>query len=227
MTSPRIVEAGDSAILVEFGDRIDPATNARALALARAIHAVRVGDERWAVPVPAYASVLVGWDPLRLDAAEALARIVALSEEAAGAVESEADGRAGDGPIVEILVRYGGPGGPDLAAVAALHGLRPSDVVDLHAGTIYRVYFLGFLPGFAYLGTVPPEIATPRHESPRARVPAGSVGIAGEQTGIYPLDSPGGWQILGRTSLRLWDPTADPPARLAPGTRVRFVPERP
>ena len=225
MTWPRIVEAGDSAVLVEFGDRIDVAINARARALARAIERERSRDDRWAVPIPAYASVLVGWDPLRLDADEAISRVRSLAERAAAAVESATDHGGDDGPIVEIPVRYGGAAGPDLAHVAELHGLRPADVADLHAGTTYRVYFLGFLPGFAYLGTVPPEIATPRRDSPRTRVPAGSVGIAGDQTGIYPLDSPGGWQILGRTSLRLWDPTAEPPARLGPGMRVRFVPE--
>ena len=226
MTWPRVVEAGDSAVLVEFGDRIDVTVNARALRLARAIERERAGDGRWAVPIPAYASVLVGWDPLRLDADEALSRIRSLADRAAAAVESDADHGGDDGELVEVAVRYGGPEGPDLAHVAELHGLRPADVVDLHAGTIYRVYFLGFLPGFAYLGTVPAEIATPRRESPRARVLAGSVGIAGDQAGIYPLDSPGGWQILGRTNLRLWDPAADPPARLGPGMRVRFVPER-
>jgi biotin-dependent carboxylase-like uncharacterized protein len=120
---------------------------------------------------------------------------------------------------------YGGDAGPDLADVAAFAGVRPQDVIARHAGTVYRVYMLGFLPGFAYLGSVPPEIAMPRRATPRMRVAAGSVGIAGPQTAVYPRASPGGWQIIGRTPLRVFDPTRTPPVIFAPGDSVRFVPE--
>ena len=129
-------------------------------------------------------------------------------------------------PPIEIAVRYGGADGPDLEAVADLHGLRPADVADLHASAPYRVLFLGFAPGFGYLAGLPPSLSTPRRASPRERVPAGSVGIAGEQTAVYPLAMPGGWQLIGRTDAVLFDPTRDPPALLRPGAAVRFVPAR-
>jgi KipI family sensor histidine kinase inhibitor len=125
---------------------------------------------------------------------------------------------------IEIQVRYGGEEGCDLEEVARHTGLRAEDVVRVHSGAEYTVYFLGFLPGFAYLGGLDARLATPRRHVPRAAVPAGSVGIGGDQTGIYPLVSPGGWQLIGRTSVPLFDPTATPSALLRPGDRVRFVP---
>jgi KipI family sensor histidine kinase inhibitor len=131
-----------------------------------------------------------------------------------------------EGDTIEIPVRYGGPDGPDLEEVASRHGLTSADVVELHAGARYRVLFLGFAPGFAYLGGLPAAIATPRRASPRERVPAGSVGIAGEQTGVYPLSMPGGWNLIGRTDLVLFDPLRPEPALLRPGAPVRFVPAR-
>jgi KipI family sensor histidine kinase inhibitor len=126
--------------------------------------------------------------------------------------------------VVEIPVVYGGAGGPDLAFVAAHTGLVPERVVELHSSTEYVVCFLGFLPGFPYLAGLPPELETPRMEAPRTRVPAGSVAIGGRQTGIYPMESPGGWRIVGWTPMRLFDAGADPPAALAMGVRIRFVP---
>ena len=129
-------------------------------------------------------------------------------------------------PAVSSRSRFatGATDGPDLADVASLNGLRPEDVVALHAGTEYRVYFLGFAPGFAYMGPVPPQIAAPRLAAPRQRVAAGSVGIAGEQTGVYPFELPGGWRIIGRTDVSMWDLARDSPALVLPGDRVRFVP---
>ena len=126
--------------------------------------------------------------------------------------------------MIEIPVQYGGDAGPDLADVAALAELSTSDVVDLHRGAEYRVFFLGFAPGFAYLGPLPEPIATPRLATPRERVPAGSVGIAGAQTAVYPFAMPGGWRIIGRTDAPMWDLTRDSPSLLRPGDRVRFVP---
>jgi KipI family sensor histidine kinase inhibitor len=125
---------------------------------------------------------------------------------------------------VAIPTVYGGQSGPDLEDVADLHHITPEEVVRIHSSGIYRVYMLGFTPGFAYLGGMDATIATPRLAKPRTKVPAGSVGIAGEQTGVYPLETPGGWRIIGRTSLRLFDPLADPPVYLAPGDEVQFVP---
>jgi 5-oxoprolinase (ATP-hydrolysing) subunit B len=127
------------------------------------------------------------------------------------------------GPI-EIPVRYGGIEGPDLPFVAEYAGIAEEDVIALHSAAEYVVYFLGFQPGFAYLGGLDPQIATPRRSSPRPRVPAGSVGIGGEQTGVYPIESPGGWQLIGRTDAMLFDPLRERPALLEPGDRVRFVP---
>jgi KipI family sensor histidine kinase inhibitor len=121
-------------------------------------------------------------------------------------------------------VRYGGESGPDLDEVAALSGLSRGEVVERHAARTYRVFMLGFLPGFAYLGTLDPAIQVPRRTTPRSAVASGSVGLAGAQTGVYPRVSPGGWQIIGRSDVRLFDPGLDPPSRLAPGDRVRFVP---
>ena len=131
------------------------------------------------------------------------------------------------GRLVEIPVTYGGEGGPDLADVATHCGLSDDEVVRRHTQADYVVYFIGFQPGFAYLGGLDESLHTPRRAEPRVAVPAGSVGIGGAQTGIYPLATPGGWQLIGRTSVALFDPAAEPPTLLAPGDRVRFVAERP
>jgi KipI family sensor histidine kinase inhibitor len=129
-------------------------------------------------------------------------------------------------PVQTIAVRYGGDAGPDLDAVAERTGLTPSAVVELHASVTYLVHMLGFAPGFAYLGTLPAALELPRRAEPRTHVPAGSVAIAGRQTAVYPFATPGGWHLIGRTDEPMWDPGADPPARLRPGMRVRFVPAR-
>ena len=223
MTEPSstIAPLGDSALLVKFGDRIDPRLNERAHELAAAVDGLRAADPRFGRAVPAYASVLVPFDPVAVDPDEARRVVAALLGESQ---PPPGPGAKGPGTLVEIPVRYGGEDGPDLADVAALNDLRPDDVVELHAGTEYRVYFLGFAPGFAYLGPVPAQIATPRLDAPRQRIPAGSVGIAAEQTGVYPFELPGGWRIIGRTDLSMWDLRRDSPALLRPGDRVRFVP---
>ncbi len=124
---------------------------------------------------------------------------------------------------IDIPVEYGGAAGPDLDEVSRHTGLSPSDVVRMHCAAEYTVYFLGFLPGFAYLGGMDPRLATPRRHEPRVAVPAGSVGIGGEQTGVYPLNSPGGWQLIGRTALQLFDPAWSSPSLLSAGDTVRFV----
>lgn len=146
----------------------------------------------------------------------------ALSRRLADAWQSGAM-RDTTGRVVEIPVRYGGADGPDLADVAAHTGLSPQEVVRRHSEGRYLVYFLGFQPGFAYLGGLDPALATPRRAEPRLAVPAGAVGIGGEQTGIYPAVAPGGWQLIGHTDTVLFDPRRDPPALLSPGDTVRFV----
>jgi KipI family sensor histidine kinase inhibitor len=220
MTGPaaRVEPFGDVAVLVTVGETIGPAVSRRARAVAASLDELRDDDPRFGRPVTAYASVLVPFDASALSSDEARA-IVA---DVAGNTDPQR--AAAPGRLVEIPVRYGGDDGPDLAAVAAERGLTVDQVIDAHSGTEYEAYFLGFAPGFAYLGSVPAEIAVPRLATPRRRVPAGSVGIAGEQTGVYPADLPGGWRIIGRTDVLMWDLTREAPARVEPGDRVRFVP---
>jgi len=126
--------------------------------------------------------------------------------------------------VVRIPVVYGGEYGPDLESLAKLHDMTPEQVIEIHSGKDYLIYMLGFTPGFPYLGGMDPKIATPRLKTPRTKIPAGSVGIAGEQTGFYPLDSPGGWQLIGRTPLALFDPEREAPFLLSAGEYVRFCP---
>jgi len=210
--APRIREAGDSALLLELSAAIDPDINARAIAIAAAVRREAVPGVRDVVS--AYRSVAVFFDPLIADARS----IAAVFH------------RAGDEPVhverreaVEIEVAYGGEAGPDLDEVARSAGCTPQQVIERHTAHSYRVFMLGFLPGFAYMGPVDDSIAAPRRATPRLRVPAGSVGIAGRQTGIYPCESPGGWQIIGRTAAAVFDPARTPPALFSPGDYVRFV----
>ena len=214
-----IAPLGDGALLVTFGDQIDVALNSRAHDLAAAVERLRSTDTRFGRAVPAYASVLVPFDPVAVDPDEAGRVVARLLTELDGEPAAPAAG-----VLVEIPVRYGGDNGPDLADVAALNDLRESEVIELHAGTEYRVFFLGFAPGFAYLGPVSAQIAAPRLAAPRERIPAGSVGIAGRGTAVYPFELPGGWRIIGRTDVAMWDLRRDSPALLRPGDRVRFVP---
>ena len=218
----RIAPMGESALLIVLGEFIDRGLAARARAIAAAIEAAP-GRGSFGRPVTAYASVLVPFDPLALSIDEAIRAVAAIVDAAGGAGAGDVAGQA-PGRLVEVPVRYGGAGGPDLEDVARLHGLRPSDVVELHASVEYEAFFLGFAPGFAYLGPIPASLVTPRLDVPRPRVPAGSVAIAAEQTAIYPTDTPGGWRLIGRTELRPWDVSRDPPALILPGDRVRFVP---
>jgi KipI family sensor histidine kinase inhibitor len=222
--SPTFEPIGDAGLLVSLGPPTD-ATAARAQAVAAAVDRARTGAPAIGHPIPAHASILVPFDPLgiTLDDAIGLARsAVASADEAAVSRDLQPDATVS--PPLEIPVRYGGADGPDLDAVAELHGLRPADVVELHASAIYRVLFLGFAPGFGYLGGLPASLATPRRDSPRERIPAGTVAIAGQQTCVYPLSMPGGWQLIGRTDTVLFDADRADPALLRPGAFVRFVP---
>lgn len=214
----RVEPMGEATLLVTLSDVLDAAANARARALAASLGAAAVPGI--GVPVPGHGSVLVPFDPETIDEAVVRAEVGARWDAAAGTGPD--DDRPGT--VHALPVRYGGADGPDLAAVAQATGLDEAAVVALHAAAEYRVLVLGFVPGFAYLGGLPAALELPRRAVPRVRVPAGSVAISGRQCGVYPLDSPGGWHLLGRTEAPLWTPTADPPARLAPGDRVRFVP---
>jgi KipI family sensor histidine kinase inhibitor len=203
-------------LLVEWEQAIDPVINQRAITLAARLQ-TRVGHLVRDI-VPGYCSLGVHFDPLLTDIS-ALERTI--DEEARQLRDDEAPPNT---PVVEIPVRYGGAEGPDLDGVAQFAGCTVGAVVERHAGRIYRVYMLGFVPGFAYLGRVDSSIAAPRHRVPRERVPAGSVGVAGEQTGVYPMATPGGWRIVGQTDTRMFDATRPTPNLLSPGDRVRFVP---
>jgi KipI family sensor histidine kinase inhibitor len=213
MSAFRIVPAGDSAMIVEFEDRIDAAINAQALAVAGRLQAQPVAGVRDVVPT--YRSVAVYFDPLQTSHDALMAR---LGREAAHAVPEAAPSR----DEIRIPVCYGGELGPDLADVAAFGGISESAAVDLHLGMTYRVFMLGFMPGFAYLGIVNACIAAPRRETPRVRVPRGAVGIAGFQTGVHPVEAPSGWQLIGRTPVRPFDPARAEPFLMKPGDAVRF-----
>jgi inhibitor of KinA len=208
--------AGDAMVIVEFDQVIDPVVNQRAIDLSGRLRGRGLPGVRDVVP--GYCSVGVHFDPLRTD----LPRLEAAIQEDAGVAEGVTETALTH--VHEIPVWYGGSDGPDLDAVAEACECSAAEVVERHAGTVYRVYMLGFVPGFAYLGRVDLRIAVPRHRVPRERVPAGSVGIAGEQTGVYPVDSPGGWQLIGRTATSMFDPNRQPASLLAAGEGVRFVP---
>lgn len=208
----RTIDASDRSLLLVFDDRISLAAHRDVLRLTPLLGSVRGVTNVH----PAYASILIDFDPLRIRRFDI--------ERTAGELFAQAAAAPWPEPrTVEIPVAYGGEYGPDLEAVAALTGHTLDEVVALHSGAEYLVYFLGFSPGFPYLGGLPESIAAPRLETPRRRVPAGSVAIGGQQTGVYPMASPGGWRIIGRTPLRLFEPEADPPALLQMGDHVRFV----
>jgi inhibitor of KinA len=209
----RIVPAGDSALIVEFEPRIDPAVNATAIALADAVQSAALAGVRDVVPT--YSSVAVYFDPLRTNA---LALYEVLGREAARPVSVSIATQVS----LRVPVCYGGDFGPDLASVAAFAGLSEAEVVRAHTAVTYRVFMLGFVPGFAYMGTVDTRIAMKRHTVPRVRVPARSVGIAGLQTGIYPSETPGGWQLIGRTPIAPFDPARSQPFLMKAGDAVQF-----
>ncbi len=218
----RITPVGDGALRIELGERIDEATQQRVQAACAALDAA-------AIPgctelVPAYTTVTVHYDAVAAVAAGAPPDDVAgwlgaRAELALGKLSAKSARKA---VSVEIPVCYGGEFGPDLTRVAAQAKLSVEEVIKRHASASYTVALVGFSPGFPYLSGLPPQLSTPRLAQPRAQVPAGSVGIAGAQTGVYPLATPGGWNLIGRTPLRLFRPEQNPPVLLQPGDRVKF-----
>ncbi len=212
---PRILICGDLGISVEFGDKIDPEINGIVLRLYTLL---RSGNYPGITDLnPTYRSLFVQYDPW-ICSYERLAGIIdellpSLSAPADEAVEA-----------TEVPVCYGGGFGPDLAEVASFHGLSAEDLIGFHCAPLYRVYMIGFTPGFAYLGGLDDRLHTPRKSEPRKKVPAGSIGIADRQTGIYSIEGPGGWQLIGRTYLKLFDPEREAPFLLKAGDLVRFMP---
>jgi inhibitor of KinA len=209
---------GDSAVVATLGSGIDGAALERVLGFAAAV----VAERRRGITdvVPAYATVTTFYDPVQF--AEAPGDAYA---EVCSFLESCSERAAAPAPAprrFEIPVCYGGDLGPDLARVAELCGLSAQEAAALHGGAEYLVHAIGFTPGFPYLGGLPERLRTPRRATPRAHVPAGSVAIGGSQTGVYPVDSPGGWQIIGRTPMALFRPREEPVALLRPGDRVTF-----
>jgi inhibitor of KinA len=209
-----MIPASDSSLLVVFGNAISSALHQRVIALFQALqgcHDLRIRNLH-----PGYASLLIDFDPLRLTHDE-LSAIVQQLAVASDSVVTLAN-------LVTIPVCYDIEFGPDLLDVAEHAGLSQDELVRQHSSPTYLVYFLGFSPGFVYLGGLPETLHMPRLATPRPSIAGGSVGIAGSQTGVYPVDSPGGWRLIGRTPLRMFDPEATPPTRLQPGDRVKFSP---
>jgi len=213
---------GESALLIRIGEGLDVATSTRVHAAANALHAA--GLPGVVDIVPAYATLAIHFDPLAwvdTNGGPPLAHVVSAVR---AILDSPPSIAADQTKLVEIPVCYGGAHGPDLEVLAAHARLDADEVAARHASTIYRVAMLGFAPGFPYLLGLDPALAMPRRAAPRTRVPAGSVAIGGVQTGIYPAALPGGWQLIGRTPLVLFDAERDPPSLVMPGDRVRFVP---
>lgn len=204
---------GDRSVLVELGDEISPQVNRR----VREFYVVLMESpiEGLIEIVPAYRSFLIIYDPLKLDLVMIKNRMEDLQKKIEGIEIPEPK-------TLEIPVVYGGEYGPDMEWVARYHNIRVEEVIQLHTGTTYQVYMIGFMPGFPYMGELPESLATPRRETPRTVIPQGSVAIAQRQTGIYPVESPGGWQILGRTPLKLFNPHHSPPTLLEMGDVVQF-----
>lgn len=217
---PHIIPVNESALLVEFGNSIDYAVNASVYDLQSAIENSDLAPSVIEL-VPSYRSLMIEYDVAEYAYAAIHDQVNELVEDPSVTHDS---GPLADTDAHEIPVAYGGDFGPDLESVASHSGLSMDEVVAIHSGTEYHIFMLGFAPGFPYLGGMDERIACPRLSTPRTLVPAGSVGIAESQTGVYPNASPGGWQLIGRTPIKLFDVDADPPAAMLPGAKVKFVP---
>jgi len=214
---PRISAYGDHALQIQY------MTNGFSALINNAVHALAAQlkpDENWVDIMTGYDSLVVTFDSAALDIDSAKRKIEDTLIRAPQSKAAENIGR-----LIDIPVNYGGEHGPDMGAICELSGLQEKAVIEVHAALEYRVCMMGFIPGFAFLSEAPAILYHPRHASPRARVPAGSIGIANWQTGIYGLESPGGWQIIGRTDLTLFDKTRKAPFLLDAGDRVRFIPQ--
>lgn len=219
----RIFTLGESALTIEFGNEISREMNEKALSVAR--HFQQYPFPGFVEAVPAYSSVTIFYDVVKVreSLAEFGSAFAAVQHLANAAIQNASGEFHSNARVVEIPVLIDGETALDLKTLAEFSGLSAEEVIDIFLSKNYRVYMLGFLPGFAYMGEVDERIAAPRLETPRTKVPKGSVGIAGKQTGIYPLESPGGWRIIGRTDVEMFDPKVAEPCLLRPGDQVRFV----
>lgn len=213
--TPTFLPAGDHALILQLGETIDAAANARLIAFAAALEAE--GLEGVTEIVPTYRSMLVGYDPERLRGAALEARLRALWDR--GPAAGVAPGR-----LWRVPCLYGGAVGQDLTALADMKGMSPEALIALHAGADYRVYMIGFAPGFAYLGGLPEALHTPRLATPRQLIPAGAIGIGGQQASINSVAGPSGWRYIGWTPWRSFDPAREPPVLFRAGDRIRFCP---
>ncbi|MBI9046586.1 MAG: 5-oxoprolinase subunit PxpB [Anaerolineaceae bacterium] len=212
---PNIKPIGDSTLQIAMDSTIN-------LELNQKIHQLDSTLIQKNIPgiissLPTYCTLMISYDPLLISFSELEKKVLSIIQEAPEEAQINSE-------LIEIPTKYGGVYGPDLEHVADHNEITPEKVIQIHSSRDYPVYMMGFTPGFPYLGGMDSRIATPRLKSPRTLVPAGSVGIAGEQTGIYPLDSPGGWQLIGRTSTNLFDPQSRQPFLLKPGSMIRFIP---
>lgn len=215
MPDIRILTAGDSALLIEFGKEINPETNRKITAIVQLMREQHI--EGIVDVIPAFCSLLINYDPRVLSYEE-------LKERMENLLKMETKTETTRKRIFEIPVCYGGKYGPDIDNIAEHAGLSVNEVIKIHSSKDYLIYMLGFLPGFTYLGGLDERIHTPRLASPRLTIRAGSVGIGGSQTGIYPLDSPGGWQLMGLTPVRTYDPERQTPILVEAGDYIRFIP---
>ena len=211
----RILTAGDSSLLIEFGKIISPDINRK---IAVTVQLIKAQQTPGVVDIiPAFCSLLINYDPRVISYEEIRDRMQTILK-----IDVKAD--AARKKIYEIPVCYGGEFGPDLDNIAQHAGLSPEEVIQIHSSRDYLIYMLGFLPGFCYLGGLDERIHTPRLANPRLKISAGSVGIGGSQTGIYPLDSPGGWQLMGMTPVKTYDPQREVPILVEAGNYIRFIP---
>ncbi len=215
MTYPQIKITGDTSVAVVFGDEINADINTKIRAFDEALNEEQIDGVYETVPT--YCTLTIHYAPEQI-------RYEALQKKLEVMLRQAHKAQRMNTVVMEIPVLYGGEYGPDLPYVADYNHLTPDEVIKIHANEEYLIYMLGFTPGFSYMGGMDARIATPRLKTPRVLIPAGSVGIAGKQTGIYPIDSPGGWQLIGRTPVRLYDAHRDTPILLDAGLHVKFVP---
>lgn len=210
----KYVPSGDNCLLMEFGNSITPEINGKIRSMIGKLEDLDSDYIREVLPT--YRSISVFYDPQKIKFSKLVENLKEIEEDL-----GETD--SGEFRVIELPTVYGGEYGPDIEYVASHNGISVDEVIKLHTSVDYLVYMLGFTPGFSYLGGLDERIHTPRLENPRVKIPAGSTGIAGSQTGIYPIDSPGGWQLIGRTPVKLYNPLDEPPVLLRAGDYVRFV----